>query len=135
MTKTETGLLQTVSILVGVMVGGILAYFYNIIIGVPIVDASASEVWNVLIFVTIPVLTGFIAGMISRSKAIENGLMSGLLVGTINCLISSALVVLRNVEEELSYDSGSFAFFLIVMLFLWGVIGAMSGRLAKEYPK
>ena len=31
MTKTETGLLQTVSILVGVMVGGILAYFYNII--------------------------------------------------------------------------------------------------------
>lgn len=135
MTKTETGLLQTVSILVGVMVGGILAYFYNIIIGVPIVDASASEVWNVLIFVTIPVLTGFIAGMISRSKAIENGLMSGLLVGTINCLISSALVVLRNVEEELSYDSGSFAFFLIVMLFLWGVIGAMGGRLAKEYPK
>jgi len=92
-------------------------------------------VWNVLIFVTIPVLTGFTAGMISRSKAIEKGLMSGLLVGTINCLISSALVVLRSAEEELSHDSGSFAFFLIVMLFLWGVIGAMSGRLAKEYPK
>jgi len=97
------------------------------------IDASEFEVWNMLIFIAIPVLTGFVAGMIGKSKAMENGLISGLSTGAINAIISFVLLAIRIAEEPISYHEGSFAFSLIVMLFLWGIVGAMGGRLAKEY--
>ncbi len=142
---TEKRTLQILSILVGTLIGCIIAYFYEAnlwMYGIPFPIQYISETvpaimwgwWSLMVFLTIPALAGFIAGLIDPSMGMQNGLYVGLLSGVVNAIIAVVRLFYLPVEQFPSLTIlYAFSVFSIMSVFLWMIIGAAAGLLAKQY--
>jgi len=127
--EKETDVMDSVAILVGLMVGGIFSYFYLTTMGI----LASLNLWNLIVFLTIPTFSGFVSGLISRKNAMKNGLFVGLLNGTILLLITLFILIAERPETTLQGDQ--FILFYIMTIFLWMMLSATGALLGKEYYK
>lgn len=129
--------LRGLSILVSVIVACVLAYGYQMSLP-SLVYVSESEpiemhemrVVSLLVFVTIPMLGGFVVGMIDPENAVINGLYAGLISGVVNSIMASLKTLF--VYELGLEDIYAFAFFAIMSIFLWMVVTAATALLGRE---
>jgi MFS family permease len=132
--------IQALSILVAILIGCILAYAYQVVFPSLVGDLSLDDLANetaaanLLVFITVPTLAGFIAGLIHPRKAMINGLYAGLVVGTVNAIMA-AFKMLFEPREFLWQDVYAFTFFAIIGIFLWMIIAATNAMLGKALFK
>lgn len=134
--------IRILSILVGTLIGCILAYVYETTLwmyGIPFPIQYVSETvpaimwswWSMMVFITIPALAGFIAGLIDPPMAMQNGLFIGLLSGVVNAIMATIrLIYAPWPSAEVLY---AFSFFAFISIFLWMFIASAAGLLAKRY--
>lgn len=121
---------RTLSILVGTMVGCILAYIFEITLWM--YTRTLWGWWSLIAFITIPAIAGFIAGLIDRAMAMQNGLYTGLLSGVMNAIMASIRLIYLPILPDVTVLY-AYSFFAIMSIFLWMFIASMAGLLAKQY--
>lgn len=127
MSKEPAVPLRGLSILVSVIVASVLAYGYQMSLPSLVHEMGAA---SLLAFVTIPMLGGFVAGIIDPEKAIMNGLYAGLFSGVVNSIIAGIKMLFK--PELLLEDIYAFAFFAIMSIFLWMIITATTALLGRK---
>lgn len=128
--EKETDVMDSVAILVGTMVGGIFSYFYSTTMGI----LASLNLWNLIVFLTIPTFSGFVSGLISRKNAMKNGLLVGLFSGTI-LLLLTVFILIAERPRTTTLQGDQFILFSIMTIFLWMVLSATGALLGKEYYK
>lgn len=136
--------MRFISILVAVIVAAVLSYAYHAVLPsfpmvttVPLEEMlqtnmvySQMNVASLIVFVTIPVLAGFLAGLIYPEKAISDGLYVGLFGGVINSIVGAFKMLFK---QSLTWpEIYAFGFFIIISVFAWMVIAAIGASLGKE---
>lgn len=119
--------LRMLSILVAIMIASVLAYAYHTNLPSLVYDMKVASLF---VFVTIPMLAGFIAGIIHPEKAIINGLYAGLIIGVVNSIMAALKILFK--QELLLQELCAFAFFAIVSIFLWMIITCLAALLGKQ---
>ena len=126
----ETRRIRVISVLVGTMIGCLLAYIFQVTLWMYEIESWGW--WSLIVLITIPALAGFIAGLIDPAMAMQNGLYIGLLSGVVNAIMASVrLIYLRRLPEVTVLYA--FSFFAIMSIFLWMFIASAAGLLAKRY--
>lgn len=132
MSKSKEPSLRVVSILVAIMVGCVLAYAYQLNLPTLFYETCMyyeTYMWaSLVIFVTIPVLVGFISGLLHPAMAIHNGLYAGFFTGLFNSI--SATIKLIYAGENNVYP---FALFNIMSIFMWAILSAAAAMLAQKF--
>jgi len=78
--------IRAVSILVGVMIGSILAYVYQMNLPTLFFEMNVA---SLVVFLAIPLLTGFIVGLLHSAMAFKDGSYAGLFTGLFNSIIAT----------------------------------------------
>jgi len=110
---------RELSILVGVLVGILLDVFATTTDSV-----TSFSLTDLVIFVTIPALSGALAGFADPDHAIGNGIMVGVVAGLVYVVIS-ALKLPVNV-------GGDTVLFLALAVPVWGFLGGTGSRFAHR---
>lgn len=129
MAKRPEPPIRVISILVGIMVGCILAYAYQV--NLPTLFHE-TYVWaSLVVFVTIPVLAGFVSALLHPAMAMRNGLYAGFFGG----LFNSILATVKLIYEPVIIQSEVYAFslFAIMSVFIWAVLAAAAAVLAQKF--
>lgn len=121
----EKQTVEYLSIFVGVLSGIFLSYFYETYL--PMTNFNLQ---GLIVFLTIPSLIGFISGLIDKTHGTRNGVIIGLITGATNYFIFLAVTLEDQVKVE-----ADFAFFAVMSIFMWMILAAAAGRLAKEYER
>ncbi len=89
-----------------------------------------------IVYVTIPILVGATAGLIDRKTPWVSGLLSGLLSGSVNLVISlyrwaqlSDYLAGVAAPSVFSKFRGQFIFFAFMLTLLWCILAAFSAKL------
>jgi len=123
------------SILVGVIVGCILAYAYQVNLPTLFYEMDVYGVvgllYSLVVFVAIPMLAGFIVGLLYPVMAIRNGLYAGLISGLFNSIIAAIkLIYAPSLAPDEVY---AFSLFAILSVFVWMVFAAVAAELASRF--
>ena len=118
----EREVLEYASFIIGLLIAVLLSYFYNIY--APITHFNLE---TLMIFLTIPSLSGFATGMIAPTKATRNALFVGLISGAISMFMTIYIIL----TEEI-FTTEAYTLFLTIGVFAWMMLSAACGRLAKE---
>lgn len=128
MSRERDGPMRILSILVAFFVASILAYAYQM--NLPSLIHDGMSELSQLVFVTIPLMTGFITGIIYPKKAILDGLYVGLLSAIVNSIMTALKLLFKTTPLTLQ-EISTFTFFMVMSIFLWMFITAASTLLAK----
>jgi len=120
--------IRAVSILVGVMIGCILAYAYQVNLPTLFYEMNVA---GLVAFVTIPMLAGFVVGLLNPPSGVRDGLLVGLLSGLFNSIM--ATIKLIYVPELQVSEIYAFSVFAIMSVFIWAILGAAAAELAKRF--
>jgi Na+/proline symporter len=120
--------IRAVSILVGVMIGCILAYAYQVNLPTLFYEMNVA---GLVAFVAIPMLAGFVVGFLNPPTGMRDGLLVGLLSGLFNSIMAS--IKLIYVPELQVSEIYAFSVFAIMSVFIWAILGAAAAELAKRF--
>jgi len=120
--------IRAVSILVGVMIGCILAYAYQVNLPTLFYEMNVA---GLVAFVAIPMLAGFVVGLLNPPSGVRDGLLVGLLSGLFNSIM--ATIKLIYVPELQVSEIYAFSVFAIMSVFIWAILGAAAAELAKRF--
>lgn len=127
--------IRAVSILVGVMIGCILAYAYQVNLPTLFFEMNVYGVvgllYSLVVFVAIPMLAGFVVGLLYPVMAIRNGLYVGLISGLFNSII--ATIKLIYATDLAPGEIYAFSLFAIASVFVWMVLAAVAAELASRF--
>jgi len=127
--------IRAVSILVGVMIGCIFAYAYQVNLPTLFYEMNVYGVvgllYSLVVFLTIPMLAGFIVGLLHPVMAVRNGLYVGLISGLFNSII--ATVKLIYATDLAPSETYAFSLFAIASVFVWMVLAAVAAELASRF--
>jgi len=126
--KTPVASIRAVSILVGVIIGCILAYAYQANLPTLFFEMNVS---SLVVFVAIPMLAGFIVGLLYPVMAVRNGLYVGLISGLFNSIV--ATIKLIYAPTLVPSEIYAFSLFAIVSVFAWMVLAAVAAELASRF--
>jgi Na+/proline symporter len=126
--KPPVAPIRTVSILVGVIIGCILAYAYQVNLPTLFFEMNVS---SLVVFVAIPMLAGFIVGLLYPVMAVRNGLYVGLISGLFNSIV--ATIKLIYAPTLVPSEIYAFSLFAIVSVFAWMVLAAVAAELASRF--
>ena len=119
---------RATSILVGVMIGCVLAYAYQMNLPTLFYEMNVS---SLVVFFTIPTLAGFVVALLHPAMAMKNGLYAGLLSGLFNSIIATIKLIYAPVLE--TSEVYAFSLFAIMSVFVWMVLAAAAAELAKRF--
>ena len=129
MAKNPEPPVRVISILVGIMIGCILAYAYQV--NLPTLFYE-TYVWaSLVVFVTIPVLAGFVSGLLHPAMAMKNGLYVGFFSGLFNSIL--ATVKLIYAPALVPNEVYAFSVFAITSIFIWMILAAAAAVLAEKF--
>jgi len=129
MAKNPEPPVRVISILVGIAIGCILAYAYQV--NLPTLFYE-TYVWaSLVVFVTIPVLAGFVSGLLHPAMAMKNGLYVGFFSGLFNSIL--ATVKLIYAPALVPNEVYAFSVFAIMSIFIWMVLAAAAAMLAEKF--
>ena len=129
MAKNPEPPVRVISILVGIMIGCILAYAYQV--NLPTLFYE-TYVWaSLVVFVTIPVLAGFVSGLLHPAMAMKNGLYVGFFSGLFNSIL--ATVKLIYAPALVPNEVYAFSVFAIMSIFIWMVLAAAAAMLSEKF--
>lgn len=127
--------IRAVSILVGVIIGCILAYAYQVNLPTLFFEMNVYGVvgllYSLVVFVAIPMLAGFVVGLLYPVMAVRNGLYVGLISGLFNSII--ATIKLIYAPALAPSEIYAFSLFAIVSVFVWMVLAAVAAELASRF--
>jgi ribosomal protein L40E len=106
---------RELSILVGVLVGILLD-----VVATTTDRPSNLSIIDLVIFITIPALSGALAGFADPDHAIENGIVVGLVAGLVYVVISAARLPVN--------VGGDTVLFLLLAIPIWGFLGGSGSR-------
>jgi hypothetical protein len=130
--KRPVAPIRAISILVGVMIGCILAYAYQINLPTLFNEMSiATSLATLVVFVSIPTLTGFIVGLLNPSTAFKDGLIVGLLSGLFNSITAAVKMIF--VSTLALSEVYAFSLFAIMSVFAWMILAAVAAEIAKRF--
>ncbi len=127
--------IRAISILVGIMIGCILAYAYQVNLPTLFFEINGYSVigllYSLVVFVTIPVLAGFVSALLHPAMAVKNGLSVGFFSG----LFNSILATLKLIYAPVLMPSEVYAFsvFAIMSIFIWMILAATAAVLAEKF--
>ncbi|MDH5459604.1 MAG: hypothetical protein OEW71_01020 [Candidatus Bathyarchaeota archaeon] len=121
--------IRVISILVGVMIGCVLAYAYQV--NLPTLFYE-TDVWaSLAVFVTIPVLAGFVSALLHPAMAVKNGLYVGFFSGLFNSIIATIKLIYAPVL--MLNEVYAFSVFAITSIFIWMILAATAAVLAQKF--
>ncbi len=126
--------IRVVSILVGVIVGAVLAYAYQMNLPTLFYEVDVSRLlgsfWSLVVFAAVPLFAGFLVGVLNPSTGIKDGLLVGLLIGLVNSIIATVKLIFAP-RLEMS-EVFAFCVFAIMSVFIWMILSAAAADLAKK---
>ena len=117
---------EKIAIPVGLFIGFILAFFYELFL--PILEFDLK---SFVVFLTVPSLAGFVTGALDKRNALENGFLIGVFSGVVNVLLALMRAIPTSGAVSFSFLS-SFGVFMLISIFTWGFIGAAAAVLARQ---
>lgn len=133
--KPPVATIRAVSILVGVIIGCILAYAYQVNLPTLFYEMNkygeVGLLYSLVVFIAIPMLAGFVIGLLYPAMAIRNGLYVGLISGLFNSIIATIkLIYAPTLALDETY---AFALFAITSVFVWMILAAVGAELASRF--
>jgi Na+/proline symporter len=120
--------IRALSILIGIIIGCILAYVYQLYLPTLFNEMNVA---SLVAFVAIPMLAGFIVGLLSPSTGMRDGLLVGLVTGLFNSVAATVKLIYR---AELEWGKiFEFSLFAIMSVFIWVVLAAAVAELATRF--
>ena len=126
--KTTVGSIRAVSILVAIIIGCVLAYAYQVNLPTLFFEMNVS---SLVVFLAIPMLAGFVVGLLYPVMAFRNGLFVGLIIGLFNSIV--ATIKLIYAPTPTLGETYAFSLFVIVSVFAWMVLAAVAAVLATRF--
>lgn len=120
---------RVISILVGIMIGCILAYAYQV--NLPTLFYETYLWAGLVVFVAIPVLAGFVSALLHPAMAMKNGLYVGFFSGLFNSIL--AAIKLIYAPALMPNEVYAFSVFAIMSVFIWTILSAASALLAQKF--
>jgi len=133
--KPPVATIRAVSILVGVIIGCILAYAYQVNLPTLFYEMNkygeVGLLYSLVVFIAIPMLAGFVIGLLYPAMAIRNGLYVGLISGLFNSIIATIkLIYAPTLAPDETY---AFALFAITSVFVWMTLAAVGAELTSRF--
>jgi len=129
MAKNPEPPVRVISILVGIMIGCILAYAYQV--NMPTLFHE-TYVWaSLVVFVAIPVLAGFVSALLHPALAVKNGLYVGFFSGLFNSIL--ATIKLIYAPALMPNEVYAFSVFAVMSVFIWMILAAAAAVLAQRF--
>jgi hypothetical protein len=117
-----------VAILIGIMIGCILAYAYQVNLPTLFYEMNVA---SLVVFVAIPLFSGFVVGLLSPLTCARDGLLVGLLSGLFNAIIATIKLIYATTLEP--GEVYAFAVFAIMSISIWMILAAMAAYFAKRF--
>jgi hypothetical protein len=118
---------RVVSILLGVIVGSILSYAYQ-------VDAPTlffeMNVASLVVYIAIPLFAGFLVGLLSPVSGIRDGLLVGVIIGLVNSVIATVKLIFA--PTLATGEVFAFALFALMSVFIWMILATAAAALASQ---
>lgn len=120
--------IRALSILIGIMIGCILAYVYQLYLPTLFNEMNVA---SLVAFVAIPMFAGFIVGLLSPLTGMRDGLLVGLVTGLFNS-VAAAIKLIYTAELEWS-KIFEFSLFAIMAVFIWVILAAAAAELSRRF--
>lgn len=118
---------RVVSILLGIIVGSVLASVYQVNLPTLFFEINVA---SLVVFAAIPLLAGFLVGVLHPPTGVRDGALVGLLTGLVNSMIATVKLIF---EPTLATgEVFSFALFAVMSVFIWMILGAAAAALASR---
>jgi len=135
MAKNPEPPVRVISILVGIAIGCILAYAYQVNLPTLLYEINGYSLvgllYSLVVFVTIPVLAGFVSALLHPAMAMKNGLYVGFFSGLFNSIL--ATVKLIYAPALVPNEVYAFSVFAITSIFIWMILAAAAAVLAEKF--
>lgn len=133
--KTQVVPIRALSILVAVIIGCISAYAYQVNLPTLFygmdVYGTVGLLYSLVVFVAVPLLAGFVAGLLYPEMVVRNGLYVGLIVGVFNSVIAGIKLIYA--PETAPGEVYAFSLFAILSVFLWMIFAAVAAELGSRF--
>ena len=126
--KKPVASIRAVSILAGVIIGCVLAYAYQVNLPTLFYEVNVA---SLVVFAAVPLLTGFVVGLLNPSTGMRDGLLVGLLSGLFSSILATIKLIYAPVLEI--GEAYAFSLFAIMSVFVWMVLAAAAAELAKRF--
>jgi len=118
---------RVVSILLGIIVGSVLASVYQVNLPTLFFEINVA---SLVVFAAIPLLAGFLVGVLHPPTGVRDGALVGLLTGLVNSMIATVKLIF---EPTLAAgEVFAFALFAVMSVFIWMILGAAAAALASR---
>lgn len=124
--------IRAISIFVGIMIGCILAYIYQ----VNCEHATLFYEMNVaslVVFFTIPMLVGFVSALLHPAFAMKNGLYAGFFSGLFNSVLATIKLIYTPPALIMSNEFNAFPLLAIMSVFTWMILASAAAVLAQKF--
>jgi len=129
MAKKSEPPIRVISILVGIMIGCILAYAYQVNLSTLFYD---TYLWaSLVVFVAIPVLAGFVSALLHPALAMKNGLYVGFFSGLFNSILLTIKLIYA--PALMPNEVYAFSVFAVMSVFIWMILAAAAAVLAQRF--
>jgi len=113
------------------MIGCILSYAYQVNLPTLIGELMFwPELFSLVVFLTIPVLAGFVSALLHPDLAMRNGLYVGFFSGLLNSIFATVKLIYTVSSTSEVY---AFSLFAIMSIFIWMILAAAAAVLAQKF--
>ena len=118
---------RAISILVGILVGCVLAYAYQANLPTLFYEMNIA---TLVAFVAVPMFTGFITALLQPEMALKNSIITGLISGLFNSVIATIkMIYISSMEVVELY---AFSVFAVFSVFVWMILAGAVALLAVK---
>ena len=118
---------RVVSILLGIIVGSVLASVYQANLPTLFFEINVA---SLVVFAAIPLLAGFLVGVLHPPTGVRDGALVGLLTGLVNSVIATVKLIFESTLA--TGEVFAFGLFAVMSVFIWMVLGAAAALLASR---
>ena len=116
-----------VSILMGVIIGSILAYAYQVNLPTLFFEMNVA---TLVVYVSIPLFVGFLVGLLHPQTGVIDALLVGLISGLVNSIIATVKLIFASTLA--TGEIFAFSLFAIMSVFIWTILATAAAALATR---
>ena len=118
---------RVVSILLGVIVGSILSYAYQVNSPTLFFEMNVA---SLVVYASIPLFVGFLVGLLNPTSGIRDGLLVGVIIGLVNSVIATVKLIFASTLA--TGEVFAFALFALMSVFIWMILATAAAALASQ---